>query len=237
MNKKTRFFLALFLITLSTFSIAGKSLTLELNKIKEQDITSILPILIGDNGDTTISDTIFTNEKIVLDKPINLHEARKNLAETLKSFVTKTKKIIRDIRDGTISMPNDEVKRKVMTDLKNNDSFMKRTLSTVDSNEVSERYKLYTTKLKGKTVIISQTTTFDDDLYVSLVMSDPDNIINNSLKLNGGIKRASVENIRGIIRDLLTNEPSVKTISAHVVSPTLESNYRRIGFKDELPCN
>ncbi|MCG3887009.1 hypothetical protein I3271_20240 [Photobacterium leiognathi] len=236
MNKKTRFFLALFLITLSTFSIAGKSLTLELNKIKEQDITSILPILIGDNGDTTISDTIFTNEKIVLDKPINLHEARKNLAETLKSFVTKTKKIVSDIRDGTISMPNDEIKRNVMIDLKNNDSFMKRTLSTVDSNEVSERYKLYATKLKGKIVIISQTTTFDDELYVSLVMSDPDNIINNSLKLNGGIKRASVENIRGIIRDLLTNEPSVKTISAHVVSPTLESNYRRIGFKDS-PCN
>ncbi|PHZ58649.1 hypothetical protein CRG86_012545 [Photobacterium leiognathi] len=237
MNKKTRFFLALFLITLSTFSIAGKSLTLELNKIKEQDITSILPILIGDNGDTTISETIFSNEKIILDKPINLHEARKNLAETLKSFVTKTKKIIRDIKDGSIAIPNEALKNEVMLNLRNNDSFMKRTLSTVDSNEVSERYKLYTTKLKGKTVIISQTTTFDDDLYVSLVMSDPDNIINNSLKLNGGIKRASVENIRGIIRDLLTNEPSVKTISAHVVSPTLESNYRRIGFKDELPCN
>ncbi|WP_305840930.1 hypothetical protein [Photobacterium leiognathi] len=133
-------------------------------------------------------------------------------------------------------MPNDEIKRNVMIDLKNNDSFMKRTLSTVDSNEVSGRYKLYATKLKGKIVIISQTTTFDDELYVSLVMSDPDNIINNSLKLNGGIKRASVESIRGIVRDLLTNDPSVKTISAHVVSPTLESNYRRIGFKDS-PCN
>ncbi|WP_305813925.1 hypothetical protein [Photobacterium leiognathi] len=236
MNKKTRFFLALFLITLSTFSIAGKSLTLELNKIKEQDITSILPILIGDNGDTTISDTIFTNEKIVLDKPISQHEARQKLKEVLKNYVAKTKKIVSDIRDGTISMPNDEIKRNVMIDLKNNNPFMKRTLSTVDSNEVSERYKLYATKLKGKIVIISQTTTFDDELYVSLVMSDPDNIINNSLKLNGGIKRASVENIRGIVRDLLTNDPSVKTISAHVVSPTLESNYRRIGFKNS-PCN
>ncbi|PSW45948.1 hypothetical protein [Photobacterium leiognathi] len=92
MNKKTRFFLALFLITLSTFSIAGKSLTLELNKIKEQDITSILPILIGDNGDTTISDTIFTNEKIVLDKPISQHEARQKLKEVLKNYVAKTKK-------------------------------------------------------------------------------------------------------------------------------------------------
>ncbi|PSW56541.1 hypothetical protein [Photobacterium leiognathi] len=236
MNKKTRFFLALFLITLSTFSIAGKSLTLELNKIKEQDITSILPILIGDNGDTTISDTIFTNEKIVLDKPISQHEARQKLKEVLKNYVAKTKKIVSDIRDGTISMPNDEIKRNVMIDLKNNDSFLKRTLSSVDSSEVTERYKLYATKLKGNTVIISQTTTFDDELYVSLVMSDPDNIINNSLKLNGGIKRASVENIRGIVRDLLTNNPSVKTISAHVVSPTLESNYRRIGFKDS-PCN
>ncbi len=104
-----------------------------------------------------------------------------------------------------------------MLNLRNNDSFLKRTLSSVDSSEVSERYKLYATKLKGKTVIISQTTTFDDELYVSLVKSDPDNIINNSLKLNGGIKRVSVENIRGIVRDLLTNDPSVKTISAHVV--------------------
>ncbi|WP_318507764.1 hypothetical protein [Photobacterium leiognathi] len=236
MNKKTRFFLSLFLITLSTFSIAGNNLTLELTTIKEQDIRSIHPILIGENGDTTISETIFSNEKIILDKPINLHEARKNLAETLKSFVTKTKKIIRDIKDGSIAIPNEALKNEVMLNLRNNDSFLKRTLSSVDSSEVSERYKLYATKLKGKTVIISQTTTFDDELYVSLVMSDPDNIINNSLKLNGGIKRASVENIRGIVRDLLTNDPSVKTISAHVVSPTLESNYRRIGFKDS-PCD
>ncbi|WP_318458951.1 hypothetical protein [Photobacterium leiognathi] len=236
MNKKTRFFLSLFLITLSTFSIAGNNLTLELSTIKDQDIRSIHPILIGENGDTTISETIFSNEKIILDKPINLHEARKNLAETLKSFVTKTKKIIRDIKDGSIAIPNEALKNEVMLNLRNNDSFLKRTLSSVDSSEVSERYKLYATKLKGKTVIISQTTTFDDELYVSLVMSDPDNIINNSLKLNGGIKRASVENIRGIVRDLLTNDPSVKTISAHVVSPTLESNYRRIGFKDS-PCN
>ncbi|WP_419205711.1 hypothetical protein [Photobacterium leiognathi] len=236
MNKKTRFFLSLFLITLSTFSIAGNNLTLELSTIKDQDIRSIHPILIGENGDTTISETIFSNEKIILDKPINLHEARKNLAETLKSFVTKTKKIIRDIKDGSIAIPNEALKNEVMLNLRNNDSFLKRTLSSVDSSEVSERYKLYATKLKGKTVIISQTTTFDDELDVSLVMSDPDNIINNSLKLNGGIKRASVENIRGIVRDLLTNEPSVKTISAHVVSPTLESNYRRIGFKDS-PCN
>ncbi|WP_318497151.1 hypothetical protein [Photobacterium leiognathi] len=236
MNKKTRFFLSLFLITLSTFSIAGNNLTLELTTIKEQDIRSIHPILIGENGDTTISETIFSNEKIILDKPINIHEARKNLAETLKSFVTKTKKIIRDIKDGSIAIPNEALKNEVMLNLRNNDSFLKRTLSSVDSSEVSERYKLYATKLKGKTVIISQTTTFDDELYVSLVMSDPDNIINNSLKLNGGIKRASVENIRGIVRDLLTNDPSVKTISAHVVSPTLESNYRRIGFKDS-PCD
>ncbi|WP_318410485.1 hypothetical protein [Photobacterium leiognathi] len=236
MNKKTRFFLSLFLITLSTFSIAGNNLTLELSTIKDQDIRSIHPILIGENGDTTISETIFSNEKITLDKPINLHEARKNLAETLKSFVTKTKKIIRDIKDGSIAIPNEALKNEVMLNLRNNDSFLKRTLSSVDSSEVSERYKLYATKLKGKTVIISQTTTFDDELYVSLVMSDPDNIINNSLKLNGGIKRASVENIRGIVRDLLTNDPSVKTISAHVVSPTLESNYRRIGFKDS-PCD
>ncbi|WP_318472084.1 hypothetical protein [Photobacterium leiognathi] len=236
MNKKTRFFLSLFLITLSTFSIAGNNLTLELSTIKDQDIRSIHPILIGENGDTTISETIFSNEKIILDKPINLHEARKNLAETLKSFVTKTKKIIRDIKDGSIAIPNEALKNEVMLNLRNNDSFLKRTLSSVDSSEVSERYKLYATKLKGKTVIISQTTTFDDELYVSLVMSDPDNIINNSLKLNGGIKRASVENIRGIVRDLLTNDPSVKTISAHVVSPTLELNYRRIGFKDS-PCN
>ncbi|WP_318416650.1 hypothetical protein [Photobacterium leiognathi] len=236
MNKKTRFFLSLFLITLSTFSIAGNNLTLELSTIKDQDIRSIHPILIGENGDTTISETIFSNEKIILDKPINLHEARKNLAETLKSFVSKTKKIIRDIKDGSIAIPNEALKNEVMLNLRNNDSFLKRTLSSVDSSEVSERYKLYATKLKGKTVIISQTTTFDDELYVSLVMSDPDNIINNSLKLNGGIKRASVENIRGIVRDLLTNDPSVKTISAHVVSPTLESNYRRIGFKDS-PCD
>ncbi|WP_318432535.1 hypothetical protein [Photobacterium leiognathi] len=236
MNKKTRFFLSLFLITLSTFSIAGNNLTLELSTIKDQDIRSIHPILIGENGDTTISETIFSNEKIILDKPINIHEARKNLAETLKSFVTKTKKIIRDIKDGSIAIPNEALKNEVMLNLRNNDSFLKRTLSSVDSSEVSERYKLYATKLKGKTVIISQTTTFDDELYVSLVMSDPDNIINNSLKLNGGIKRASVENIRGIVRDLLTNDPSVKTISAHVVSPTLESNYRRIGFKDS-PCD
>ncbi|WP_318436240.1 hypothetical protein [Photobacterium leiognathi] len=236
MNKKTRFFLSLFLITLSTFSIAGNNLTLELSTIKDQDIRSIHPILIGENGDTTISETIFSNEKIILDKPINLHEARKNLAETLKSFVTKTKKIIRDIKDGSIAIQNEALKNEVMLNLRNNDSFLKRTLTSVDSSEVSERYKLYTTKLKGKTVIISQTTTFDDELYVSLVMSDPDNIINNSLKLNGGIKRASVENIRGIVRDLLTNDPSVKTISAHVVSPTLESNYRRIGFKDS-PCD
>ncbi|WP_305844298.1 hypothetical protein [Photobacterium leiognathi] len=110
MNKKTRFFLSLFLITLSTFSIAGKNLTLEIDKIKEQDITSILPILIGNDEETTISETIFSNEKIILDKPINLHEARKNLAETLKSFVTKTKKIIRDIKDGSIAIPSEALK-------------------------------------------------------------------------------------------------------------------------------
>ncbi|WP_419237676.1 hypothetical protein ACN08L_09145 [Photobacterium leiognathi subsp. mandapamensis] len=192
MNKKTRFFLSLFLIILSTFSIAGNNLTLELSTIKDEDIKSILPILIGENGDTTISETIFSNEKIILDKPINLHEARKNLAETLKSFVTKTKKIIRDIKDGSIAISNEALKNEVIINLRNNDSFLKRTLSSVDSSEVSERYKLYATKLKGKTVIISQTTTFDDELYVSLVMSNPDNIINNSLKLNGGIKRASI---------------------------------------------
>ncbi|WP_419240026.1 hypothetical protein [Photobacterium leiognathi] len=237
MNKKTRVFLSLFLITLSTFSIAGKNLTLEIDKIKEQDITSILPILIGNDEETTISDTIFTNEKIVLDKPISLHEARQNLKEVISNYIKKTKKIISDIKDGSIAIPNEALKNEVMLNLRNNDSFLKRTLSSVDSSEVSERYKLYTTKFKGNTVIISQTAIFEGELDIQLVMSDPDNIINNSLKLNGGIKRASVENIRGIIRDLLTNEPSVKTVSAHVISPTLESNYRRVGFKDELPCN
>ncbi len=41
-------------------------------------------------------------------------------------------------------------------------------------------------KRKALVIIIEKQPTFDDELYVSLVMSDPDNIINNSLKLNGG---------------------------------------------------
>ncbi|WP_422766603.1 hypothetical protein ACOX9X_08340 [Photobacterium leiognathi subsp. mandapamensis] len=190
MNKKTRVFLSLFLITLSTFSIAGKNLTLEIDKIKEQDITSILPILIGNDEQTTISDTIFTNEKIVLDKPISLHEARQNLKEVISNYIKKTKKIISDIKDGSIAIPNEALKNEVMLNLRNNDSFLKRTLSSVDSSEVSERHKLYTTKFKGNTIIISQTAIFEGELDIQLVMSDPDNIINNSLKLNGGIKKS-----------------------------------------------
>ncbi|MGD6739747.1 hypothetical protein ACN08N_09620 [Photobacterium leiognathi subsp. mandapamensis] len=66
---------------------------------------------------------------------------------------------------------------------------------------------------------------------IDLVMSNLDNIIKNSLSMEGGIKRASVENIKNIIRDLRENSSSVGRIEAYVVSPILESNLRRMGFQ------
>ncbi len=68
-------------------------------------------------------------------------------------------------------------------------------------------------------------------------MSNPDNIIDTRLNQTGAIKRASVENVRSIARDIRSNYPSIKHLSAYTKSPILEANYRRMGFETSLYCN
>ncbi|WP_318518878.1 hypothetical protein [Photobacterium leiognathi] len=93
----------------------------------------------------------------------------------------------------------------------------------------------YITKFNGEAVVITQTKLNENELHIEYVMSDLDNLLNTALNTEGAIKRASVENIRSIARDVISNNPSITKMKSFVVSPTLEANYRRFGFT-EFSC-
>ncbi|MCE7554908.1 hypothetical protein [Aliivibrio fischeri] len=236
MNKVFISFLYLCLISLSTLSVAGKSLIINVNDLKNQDLTSVPPLLIGENGTSKVSETIFTNEKITLEQPIAESEPRKRLKIIVNGYISKSKEILDSIKDGSFIISDISQKNELLVDLRNNSDFLRRTIEFIDSDTTFPKYNFHITKFKGNTLVITKTYKYGDELDISLVMSNPENLVNNKLKLTGGIKRASVENVRSIARDVVTNEPSMKLLSAYVVSPTLESNYRRFGFTEEL-CN
>lgn len=236
MNKLFISFLYLCLISLSTLSVVGNDLIIDVNELKNQDLTSIPPLLIGENGTSKVSETIFTNEKITLEQPITASEPRKRLKIIVNGYISKSKEILDSIKDGSFIIPDISQKSELIINLRNNYSFLREAIEFIDSNEIFSEYNFHTTKFKGNTLVIAKTYKYGDKLGITLVMSNPENLVNNKLKLIGGIKRASVENVRSIARDVVTNEPSIKLLSAYVLSPTLESNYRRFGFTEEL-CN
>ncbi|PHZ58644.1 hypothetical protein CRG86_012520 [Photobacterium leiognathi] len=205
------------LLIFPVFAFAsGKTLALDITIVSEQDTSNIMPLIIDKDGSKVVSDVKFTNEIIVLDKPLSKSEPKRVLKQLLNDYISRTSDILNDIESGDISIQNPELKSHIK--------------STLNAN------KYYLTKYHDNTVVITRTengisTTHYDTVDIDLVMSNPDNIIKNSLSMEGGIKRASVENIKNIIRDLRENSSSVDRIEAYVVSPILESNLRRMGFQ------
>lgn len=104
-------------------------------------------------------------------------------------------------------------------------------------DQINTQVRYYTTKYNNKPVVITRSIDTLDTLDIDLVMSNPDNIIDTRLNRTGAIKRASVENVRSIARDIRSNHPSIRHLSAYVKSPILEENYRRMGFETSLYCN
>ncbi len=242
MNMKIRFIehLYLFFMLLLLYPIFvfanGKTLALDLTSISDQDISNIMPLIIDKDGSKVVSDVKFTNEIIVLDQPLSESEPKRVLKQLLNDYISRTSDILNDIESGDISIQNPELKSHIKSTLNANKYYLETSFRDFESDTIDSDVKYYLTKYHDNTVVITRTedgisTTHYDTVDIDLVMSNPDNIIKNSLSMEGGIKRASVENIKNIIRDLRENSSSVGRIEAYVVSPILESNLRRMGFQ------
>ncbi|MGD6735901.1 hypothetical protein ACP5PY_05780 [Photobacterium leiognathi subsp. mandapamensis] len=238
---KTKFFNHLYLFFIlflfPVFAFAnGKTLVLDIKIVSDQDISTIMPLVIDKNGSKTISNVSFTNEIVTLDKPLSESEPKRLLKKILNDHINRTSSILNDIDNGNISIQNPTLKKHIRTTLKANNYFLQSSYDDFQSDVIDSDVKYYLTKYQDNTVIITRTdsgipSADYDTLDINLVMSNPDNILKNNLSMEGGIKRASVENIRNIIRDLKENSSSVGKVEAYVVSPILESNLRRIGFQ------
>ncbi|MGN2669909.1 hypothetical protein ACTFQD_00490 [Aliivibrio fischeri] len=129
MNKVFISFLYLCLISLSTLSVAGKSLIINVNDLKNQDLTSVPPLLIGENGTSKVSETIFTNEKITLEQPIAESEPRKRLKIIVNGYISKSKEILDSIKDGSFIISDISQKNELLVDLRSNYNFLRNQLN------------------------------------------------------------------------------------------------------------
>ncbi|WP_419237681.1 hypothetical protein ACN08P_08645 [Photobacterium leiognathi subsp. mandapamensis] len=236
MTKILKYFLVILAFIPSLCFAVYDSLFLDLAKISEESIHSINPVTLDSNGDRIISDTLFISEKVSLDKPNEQSEQRRMLKAKFQSYIARNKELIKKINNGEIAIPDDDLKFDTKHDLTNNQRFLEASYEDFTENKIEENIHYYLTNVNDENVIISRTEIEENSsgintLEVDLVMSNPDNILKNRLNLQGAVKRASVDNIRSIIRDIRTNNPTIKKVVAYVISPILESNYRRMGFE------
>ena len=214
---------------------AGIDLELDISKLSPESLTTMPPILIGKNGEKIISDINFVNEKVLLDKIPAENEARRLLTATVDKYIAKSNTLLNKIMNNIIEIPNPVTRNKVIHRLRLNNSFLRKIFNELYSKRIDMESSFYVTKFNNEAVVITQTESIGNELHIEFVMSNPDNILNTLLNNEGAIKRASVENIRSIGRDIVSNKPSINKIKSYVVSPTLEANYRRLGFT-EFTC-
>ncbi|WP_305811606.1 hypothetical protein [Photobacterium leiognathi] len=214
---------------------AASDLELDVTKLSSESISEICPLLIDKNGEKIISDVSFSNEKVLLDKIPTENEPRRLLTTTVDNYIAKSNIILHKIKDKVIEIPDMAKKGRLMHKLNLNKSFLTKVFNDLYSKRIEMNSTFYITKFNGEAVVITQTKLHENELHIEYVMSDPDNILNTVLNTEGAIKRASVENIRSIARDAISNNPSITKMKSYVVSPTLEANYRRFGFT-EFSC-
>ncbi|WP_318511862.1 hypothetical protein [Photobacterium leiognathi] len=226
----------LYIILLApTLLQAGSDLELDVSTLTSESISEILPLLIGRNGEKIISDVSFFNDKILLNTLPAENEPRRLLTATVDNYIAKSDIILKKIKDKVIEIPDMAQKGRVMHKLRLNKSFLKSVFDDLYSKKIEMNSAFYVTKFNGEAVVITQVESHAHELHIEYVMSDPDNLLNIILNNEGAIKRASVENIRSIARDVISNNPSITKMKSYVISPTLEANYRRFGFT-EFSC-
>ncbi|WP_318416644.1 hypothetical protein [Photobacterium leiognathi] len=226
----------LYIILLApTLLQAASDLELDVSKLSPESISEMPPLLIDKNGEKIISDIKFSNDKVLLNKLRAENEPRRLLTTTIDNYIAKSNVILHKIDDDTIDFPDLATKNKARNRVRLNRSFLRQAFDDLYANKIDMHGAFYVTKFDGEAVVIAQAEPLGNELHIEFVMSNPDNILNTILNNEGAIKRASVENIRSIARDVISNNPSITKMKSYVVSPTLEANYRRFGFT-ELTC-
>ncbi|PSV20284.1 hypothetical protein C0W44_12865 [Photobacterium leiognathi subsp. mandapamensis] len=235
-NYKIFSYLMMFLFSMESFAI-DEVLDLKLSSLSENDIALIYPVIIDSNADKIISTTPFSNDVIFLHHVEAESPARKELKSILGSYIKRTKALLNNIKKKKIFIENIALRNEIKSTLKTNKVFMEAAYEDFKYDQINTQVRYYTTKYNNKPVVITRSIDTLDTLDIDLVMSNPDNIIDTRLNRTGAIKRASVENVRSIARDIRSNHPSIRHLSAYVKSPILEENYRRMGFETSLYCN
>ncbi|PSW48758.1 hypothetical protein [Photobacterium leiognathi] len=229
-------YLIIFLFSIKTFAI-DEVLDLKLSSLSENDISLIHPILIDSNTQKVVSIIPFNNEIISLHKSELEYDERRVLKNTLKTYIKRTKALLNNIKKKKLFIENIALRNEVKSTLVMNKVFMETAYEDFKFDQINTEVRYYITKYNNNPVVITRSIDTLDTLDIDLVMSNPDNIIDTRLNRTGAIKRASVENVRSIARDIRYNYPSIKHLSAYVKSPILEENYRRMGFETSLYCN
>ncbi|WP_305838392.1 hypothetical protein [Photobacterium leiognathi] len=229
-------YLIIFLFSIKSFAI-DEVLDLKLSALSEDDISLIHPILIDSNTQKVVSIIPFNNEVISLHKSELEYDERRVLKNTLKTYIKRTKALLNNIKKKKLFIENIALRNEVKSTLVMNKVFMETAYEDFKYNQINTEVRYYITKYNNNPIVITRSIDTLDTLDIDLVMSNPDNIIDTRLNQTGAIKRASVENVRSIARDIRSNYPSIKHLSAYVKSPILEANYRRMGFETSLYCN
>ncbi|WP_305369440.1 hypothetical protein [Photobacterium leiognathi] len=229
-------YLMIFLFSIKSFAI-DEVLDLKLSALSEDDISLIHPILIDSNTQKVISIIPFNNEVISLHKSELEYDERLVLKNTLKTYIKRTKALLNNIKKKKLFIENIALRNEVKSTLVMNKVFMETAYEDFKYNQINTEVRYYITKYNNNPIVITRSIDTLDTLDIDLVIVNPDNIIDTRLNRTGAIKRASVENVRSIARDIRSNYPSIKHLSAYVKSPILEANYRRMGFETSLYCN
>lgn len=212
-------------------------LDLKISSLSEDDIALMYPIIIDSDAKKVISTTPFKNEVIFLHNVEAESSARKELKSILGNYIKRTKALLNNIQKKKIIIEDKAIKNEIKSTLKTNKVFMEAAFEDFKYDQINTQVRYYVTKYNNNPVVITRSIDTLDTLDIDLVMSDPDNILSTRLNLTGAVKRASVENVRSIVRDIKSSYPSIKHLSAYVKSPILEANYRRMGFETSLYCN
>ncbi|WP_318513529.1 hypothetical protein [Photobacterium leiognathi] len=235
-NYKIFLYLMMFLFSIKSFAI-DEVLDLKLSSLSEDDISLIHPIIIDSNTQKVVSIIPFNNEIISLHKSELEYDERRVLKNTLKTYIKRTKSLLNNIKKKKLLIENIALRNEVKSTLVMNKVFMETAYEDFKFDQINTEVRYYITKYNNNPVVITRSIDTLDTLDIDLVMSNPDNIVDTRLNRSGAIKRASVENVRSIARDIRSNYPSIRHLSAYVKSPILEANYRRMGFETSLYCN
>lgn len=235
-NYKIFLYLIILLFSIESFAI-DEVLNLKLSSLSENDIALMYPVIIDSNAEKVISTTPFSNEVFFLNRVEAESPARKELKDILGSYIKRTKALLNNIKKKKIFIEDIALKNEIKSTLKTNKVLMEAAYEDFKYDQINTEVRYYTTKYNNKPVVLTRSIDTLDTLDIDLVMSNPDNIVDTRLNRAGAIKRASIENVRSIARDIRSNYPSIRYLSAYVKSPILEANYRRIGFKTSLYCN